>query len=428
MTLNIYKLYTANQSRIQKNIAEDQTLTGGRKIARRGGELRFIAGSNAKLAGMILESVTAENFRNLSGSVHCGHGLNILIGLNGQGKTNWLEAINVLATARSFRTARLQEAVRFGEDSAAVAGRVLRSEQVSRDLRVAIGGRAKSLFVNGKQETARGYLNQLHSVVFNSDELEVVRGQPEARRRFLDESIISIHPPYVQTVNDYARVIKQKNALLQSIQDRGTSGESSAAQIETWNAQLVGLASRIHRSRLRYVERLNDVLARQLFGPESVSIRYESSLEPHGDLSEYDALLDERLKVRFQAEVAAGYSLIGPHRDDLELLLEDRDVRKYGSAGQQRSILLLIQLANLEVYFSQNGEYPLFLIDDIDAELDHERIKSLLEHLAGRTQTVVTTSKESFVAEFGQNAAIFDVVAGCARPREGSRETAVPAV
>jgi len=377
---------------------------------------------------MILESVTAENFRNLFGSVHCGHGLNILIGLNGQGKTNWLEAINVLATARSFRTSRLQEAIRFGVDSAAIAGRVVRSAQVSRDLRVAIGDRSKSLFVNGKQETSRGYLNQLHSIVFNSDELEIVRGQPEARRRFLDQSIISIHPPYVQTVSDYARVIKQKNALLQLLRDEIAAGEGAAAQLETWNEQLVRLASRTHRSRLRYVERLNEVLARKLFGREAVSIRYESSLEKHGEISEYEALLAERLTVRLPAEVAAGYSLIGPHRDDLELQLDGRDVRKYGSAGQQRSLLLLIQVANLEVYFSQNGEYPLFLIDDIDAELDHERIGRLLEHLAGRTQTFVTTSKESVVAAFGQNAAIFDVAAGSAKPRENSLETAFPAV
>lgn len=377
---------------------------------------------------MILESVQAENFRNLNGSVHCGHGLNILIGLNGQGKTNWMEAINVLATARSFRTARLQEAVRFGEETAVVSGRVVRSEQISRDLRVAIEDRSKSMFVNGKQEPARSYLDQLHSVVFNSDELEVVRGQPDARRRFLDQSIVAIHPPYVQTITDYSRVIKQKNALLQAISEGGSGEASAKTQLESWNEQLLQLATRIHRSRVRYVERLNEVLARQLFGTERISIRYSSSLERHGDLADYEGLLAERLSVRSGAEIAAGYSLIGPHRDDLDLELDGHDSRKYGSAGQQRSVLLLLQLANLEIYFSQNGEYPLFLIDDIDAELDHERIGRLLEYLESRVQTFVTTSKESFVSAFGQNGAIFEVFEGSAKARKNRLGTALPAV
>jgi DNA replication and repair protein RecF len=119
--------------------------------------------------------------------------------------------------------------------------------------------------------------------------------------------------------------------------------------------------------------------------------------------------------LRVQAELVAGHSLIGTHRDDLEILFDGRDLRKFGSAGQQRSALLLLQLANISVYFAQRGEYPLFLLDDIDAELDYKRIGQLLEYLSDKTQTFVTTSKQSFVEEFGQNGSIFTIENG--RPK-----------
>jgi DNA replication and repair protein RecF len=160
---------------------------------------------------------------------------------------------------------------------------------------------------------------------------------------------------------------------------------------------------------------LNQVLEKKLFGREEISIRYLSSLEGKGDLNEYEQLITERLALRVQAEASAGHALIGTHRDDLEILFDGHDIRKFGSAGQQRSAFLLLQLASITVYRATRGEYPLFLLDDIDAELDYERIGQLLGFLEGKTQTFVTTSKESFVSKFGTSAAVFHV-------REGEAE------
>lgn len=365
-----------------------------------------------KIFEMILKTIEAKNFRNLSGRLECGPKLNILAGDNGQGKTNWLEAIYVLAATRSFRSAKLRETVRFGEPVAIIRGEVRRSEEILRELQAVIEPNAKAFSVNGKRESVHRYLGQLHAVAFNHDELEVVRGQPENRRRFLDMGIASIYPPYVQTISDHQRVLKQKNALLQNARDRELSLEKTAELLEPWNEQLVPISARIHKARVRYVERLNDALAKRLFGAEQVSIRYLSSLEDKGDLADYENLLAERLRLRVQAEVVAGHSLIGPHRDDLEIHFDGHDLRKYASAGQQRSAFLLLQLANISVYHSQQGEYPLFLLDDIDAELDYKRIGNLLEFLEDKTQTFVTTSKESFVEKFGRGSTIFRVKNG----------------
>jgi len=163
------------------------------------------------------------------------------------------------------------------------------------------------------------------------------------------------------------------------------------------------------------VERLNDALETRLFGEEIVSIGYLSSLEGKGDLSDYEGLLGERLQLRVQAETIAGHSLIGPHRDDLEILFDGRDLRKFGSSGQQRSAVLILQLANISVFNATRGEYPLFLLDDLDAELDYRRIGQLLEFLHGKTQTFVTTSKESFVEKLDSNASVFWIENGAGK-------------
>jgi len=361
---------------------------------------------------MLLETLEAENFRNLNGKIICGKGLNIIFGENGQGKTNWLEAIYLLATTKSFKTAKLTETINFGEELAIVKGVVQQSAEIHHKLQVALQGNTKTLSINNKKETVQRYLGELHAVIFNSDELEIVRGTPEARRKFLDGGIVSIYPPFVQTLADYNRVIRQKNSLLQSAQDNGFSVDRVAELLEPWNEQLIALATRIHKARIRYVERLNEVLEKKLFDREEIQIRYASSLEGKGDLNEYAALLEERLKIRVQAELVSGHALIGTHRDDLDVLFDGRDLRKYGSSGQQRSALLILQLATVSVFFEQNQEYPLFLLDDIDAELDYKRIGQLLEYLSDKTQTFVTTSKESFIEKFGANAEIFTIENG----------------
>src|SRR6185295_3837647 len=156
----------------------------------------------------------------------------------------------------------------------------------------------------------------------------------------------------------------------------------------------------IHRERTSYVQRLNEVLERQLFDRRNLNARYLSSLEGKGNLADYESLLRSRLILRLQAEAASGHSLIGPHRDDLEILLDGREIKVFGSSGQQRSALLLLDLAAISLYNSRLNDQPVFIIDDVDAELDERRIRRLLEYLENRTQTFITTSKRTHVQGF----------------------------
>lgn len=361
---------------------------------------------------MLLESLDVINFRNLNSKVSWSKGLNIIFGDNGQGKTNWLEAIYLLATSKSFRTQRLQETIRFGEDLAVVRGSVTHGTGIRREMQLSIQGSTKALTVNGKRETVARYLGQLHTVAFTAADMDIVRGMPEARRKFLDRGVISLHHSYVQTLADYNRVLKQKNRLLQDASALEMNYEQAGEIIGPWNEQLIKLGSEIHRSRIDYVDRLNAALEKRLFEGEEISIRHVSALEGKGDLSDYESLIADRLRLRLQAEIIAGYSLVGPHRDDLEILFDGREMRPFGSSGQQRSALIILDLAAISLYYSWHNEYPLFLIDDVDAELDRKRIRYLLEHLEGRTQTFITTSKESLVEQFVHQASVYQVTEG----------------
>src|SRR5260370_8154592 len=192
-------------------------------------------------------------------------------------------------------------------------------------------------------------------------------GMPDARRRFVDRGAASLQPSYAQTIADYTRVVKQKIRILQDSLGRELSLAETEDLIAPWNAQLVGLAGKIHRARVDYVERLNQALECHVLGQEQILIRYVSSLEGKGDLNGYEGLITERLRFRLQAEVAVGHSLIGPHRDELAILFDGRELRVYGSAGQHRRALLLLYLSPISLYNSSRDDYPLFLFDDVDA-------------------------------------------------------------
>src|SRR5688572_9573863 len=364
---------------------------------------------------MLLAAIEATNFRNLSGRIEWGSRLNIIYGNNGQGKTNWLEAIYLLARTKSFRTQRIQEAIKFGEQLAVIRGTVTTGSALERELQISLHDNSKTIFVNAKRETLARYLTQLQVFSFTATELEVVRGMPEARRRFIDRGISSLRPAYLKTISDYSKVIKQKNRVLQLANEGEFSLEKTEDLLAPWNEQLVRLATQIHREREQYVAGLNAALERQLFDRRDIHTRYVSSLEGKGDLTDYESLLRSRMTLRVAAEVAAGHALIGPHRDDWEIQLDGREIRVYGSSGQQRSALLLLDLAAISLYNSSANHHPVFIIDDVDAELDEGRIRHLLEYLENRTQTFITTSKRSHVEGFFSRANVYEIEDGRVR-------------
>jgi len=364
---------------------------------------------------MQLTRIEAYGFRNLTGFTDPGAGLNIFYGDNAQGKTNWLEAIYTLGNTKSFRTSQLKECIAFGSDQCIVSGEVQRGT-LTKQIQIALTDSTKELYVNRKREAVVRYLNNLDVFVFSLEEMAIIRGEPKERRRFLDRGIVTGSPAFLNTIAEYNHVIKQKNKLL------GEASESNhpAAfrdQVEAWNEELIQFGAELHKARVDYVDSLNRVLERNdygraIFGGERISVRYKSQLEGKGDLADFAALFRERLSVRLSNELAAGHSLLGPHRDDLEILADNREVARFGSAGQQRSALLLLDLAQVSIYNSIYEESPVLLIDDIDAELDRGRIEALLSELEGRTQTFVSTSRRAIANRYRDRASVFLVERG----------------
>jgi len=364
---------------------------------------------------MLLTRIEASGFRNLEGFADFGPGLNIFYGDNAQGKTNWLEAIYILGNTKSFRTSQLRECIAFDQPQAILRGETSRGSS-SKDIQLLISQDSKQLFVNGKREALTRYLGNLDVFAFSLEEMDVIRGEPGQRRRFIDRGAVAVSPRFLNTLSRYNQVIKQKNRLL------GEAGESDnparyISQVEAWNEQLVETGAAIHDHRASYVERMNQVLdqndhGRAIFGAERITVRYRSQLEGKGDLDHYTDLFRERLALRLTAEMAAGHSLIGPHRDDLEILSDGREVSRYGSAGQQRSALLLLDLAQVSIYNSIYEESPVLLIDDIDAELDRGRIEALLSELEGRAQTFVSTSRRAIANRYRDRATVHLVEQG----------------
>ena len=370
---------------------------------------------------MILNRIEASGFRNLEGSARFGPGLNIFYGDNAQGKTNWLEAVFVLGTTRSFRTNHLRECVSFEAQQSILRGEAVRGS-IGKELQILFADSSKELYVNGKREALVRYIGNLDVFVFSLDQMEVIRGDGSQRRRFIDRGVVTLSPTYLNTLSTYNQTLKQKNRLLAEA-SKSAEPELFFQQIESWNDRFVECGASIHEARLSYVERLSQVLeandcGRDLFGAERVSVRYRSCLEGKGDLNNYAELFRERLAARMTAEIAAGHSLIGPHRDDLEIVADGRDVARFGSAGQQRSALLLLDLARVSIYNSAYDESPVLLIDDIDAELDRGRIEALLSELEGRTQTFISTSRRAIANRYRDRASVYYVERGRAI-REG---------
>ncbi len=337
---------------------------------------------------MILERVAADHFRNLAeAEVEFHPQSNILVGRNGQGKTNLLEAIYFLATTKSFRTSRLASMFRFAEPNVFVSG-LLRREGIARTLSVGLEtGEAKRrvLMINGEKVTLPAYLNAMSVFAYSAARLEVIRGTPEERRRFLDRGVASVNPAYLEQLTRYTRVLKQRNALLGEIAFQRSAGGS----LDAWDNELMVAANIVHKARAAYANDLGavfkEIVAQHGYHVTDVVMQYRPSTT------------DEIARHR-REELRARMTLAGPQRDLLEFELDGRPASEVLSGGEQKMIVLFLKFAKLELFRRRHDDAPLFLLDDVDAELDLEILQSLLSKLPVSTQVFATSAKEAFLA------------------------------
>lgn len=342
----------------------------------------------------------------------------ILVGENAQGKTNLLEAVELLATLRSRRASRDRELVYQEERQAQIAATVERlgvAHELVMELRSS--GR-RSLKVDGQVlHRQADFLGQVNAVVFSSLDLELVRGGPEARRNWLDGVLLQLEPVYLGLVEQYRQILRQRNALLK--QDPAAAGDKFS-QMAFWDAQLATTGSRIMRRRARLLQRLEPLAAHWhrviSGGRETLTLTYRPQVplpDPQASPEVIQAQFLAEIRAKAAAEHSLGSSLVGPHRDEVELCINGVAARAYGSQGQQRTLVLALKLAELELIEQVVRDPPLLLLDDVLAELDLHRQNQLLEAIQERVQTLVTTTHlGSFDAGWLKAAQILQVQGG----------------
>ena len=288
--------------------------------------------------------------------------------------------------------------MQHGADACTIGGTV-RHPAGERVIQVRIQPPEKSLALFGKTITIDEFVGQLHVTAFTQAHLAVIRGSPADRRAFLDRGMMTIYPGHVRAVVNYTKALKHRNRLL--CEGRiGTGALLNEEQLDSWDQILAGEGAQVIWNRLQYVDELKAHLPEGLFGDEHVRMQYLCSVKGSG--SSVGALREgfgHALKQARAADARAGHTSIGPHREDVRIFVDSRMVSTFGSAGQQRSALLALYFAQLEVHKCRCGFYPIFLVDDVEAELDDERLKRFISYLGERTQTLLTTAKQKALPE-----------------------------
>ncbi|HTJ47502.1 MAG TPA: DNA replication/repair protein RecF [Kofleriaceae bacterium] len=345
---------------------------------------------------MLVAALQFAGVRNLaSATLEPAPRFNVFVGENGQGKTNLLETVYLAATLRSFRTARLAEVIAHGAAQAHVKARVSRAG-VTRVYEVAIEAHARKVRLDGKAvRPVSRYFGEFNVVLFAPEDLQVPRGAPAERRRFLDRAVFNRRPEHLLVVADYDKALKSRNAILRSVSDGVKSARSVEDMLAVYDAQVASLGAKLVANRRAYLDEMRpdvqaafEAITRTGF---AVDARYSDG--PRDEEGLKLALSSTRAK-----DFARGSTSAGPHRDDLHFVFEGHDAGAIASQGQLRALVLAWKTAEIDRLTRVHGEPPILLLDDVSSELDPARNRYLFEYLEARPgQCFITTTHAQFV-------------------------------
>ncbi|MBE3553534.1 MAG: DNA replication/repair protein RecF [Thermicanus sp.] len=340
---------------------------------------------------------------------------NILYGMNAQGKTNLLESIYFLSLTKSHRTTQDKELIHFGDSFSLVKGRVERNIG-SVQLEVLLTNKGKKVKINGaEQRRLSDFIGMINVVLFAPEDLELIKGTPQVRRKFLDMEIGQVNPAYLYYLNRYNKILLQRNHGLKEI----AKGKMNQSLIGAWDEQLALYAPKIWRKRLDFLKKLSswaDEIHRRITdGKEKLLLHYQGSI-PLEEQPDEERLREEYFEVlqsKAERDVERGFTQYGPHRDDLLFTIDGNEVQSFGSQGQQRTVALSLKLAEIELIREEIGEYPVLLLDDVFSELDVKRQTHLITGFWEKCQTFITTTGvEAIPIEFLKMASLYHIENG----------------
>ena len=342
---------------------------------------------------MIVRELCCRDFRNLHAERLCpAPGVNILYGDNAQGKTNLLEACWLFTGARSFRGAKDSELVSFDADEARLTMNFFAGEREQQaEIRIR---QRRSVTLNGvRLPSAAKLAGHLCGVVFSPAHLSLIRDGPEGRRHFTDAAYCQLRPGYIGALAEFRQVLAQRNAFLRQAAEQKLSVSRQHDMLPLWDHTLAAAGARITAARLRYIRRL-EPLAAEIYaglsgGREKLTLRWQTEAFSPEEWDQTEEPSPVRiaeawlavLNAADKADLAAGFSTVGPHREDMPLLLDGAPARSFGSQGQQRSIVLALKLAEAALLQQTTGEPPVAFLDDVMSELDVTRQDYILNHI-----------------------------------------------
>jgi DNA replication and repair protein RecF len=370
------------------------------------------------------------DFRNYAeASVALDPGLNLFLGLNAQGKTNLLESVYVASAGRSYRASSDADLVRWECPHFRIVAYIDRKPSPVR-LEISYSRDGRRLVRLNGTERIRGaeLASFLNVVMFTPDDLALVKGSPGDRRRFLDLEIAQVSPAYRNWVSVYSRTVAQRNALLKQV--AAAPPAKAAELLAPWDDQLTSVGARVIARRAEVIAEL-DRLGREAHcritgTPGNLAVRYLPSVQfEASDVQAIARAFKDRLAQIRRVELIRGFTMCGPHRDDILFELDDVNVAAFGSQGQQRSTVLAVKLAEVEFIRARTGDQPVLLLDDVLSELDERRRAHLLAEVVGKYQTLVTSVEPGCVEMMPSQAKVFTIDAGQIRAREVAAD-AVP--
>jgi len=338
---------------------------------------------------MKILSLELKNFRNYNNqTVNFSDGINVLTGKNAQGKTNLLDAVFLCSIGKSPRTNKDKELIMWNKELSKVLLN-LNKKSGNKKIEIYISSKInKTIKINSMPIKRMGELmGEFNSIYFSPDELKLVKESPDQRRRFMDIDLCQFSKTYFYTLNNYNKILQQRNKLLKSTKSAADICDS----IEIWNEQLAKHASFIIIKRIELINKLkiyaNEILLYLTDNKENLQLEYSGFYLPEQE--ELKKLLLQKYKETLEKDILLRYTTIGPHKDDIKIIVNNIDIRHYGSQGQQRTCALALKLAELEVFNSTIGEYPVLLLDDVLSELDSDRQLKLLNRVKN-VQTLIT--------------------------------------
>lgn len=360
---------------------------------------------------MRIQALQLRNFRNYTAlAMEPDEGLCVLTGENAAGKTNVLESIFLSALGRSHRTTRDAELIRSGAEAGSIK-LTLDTRGGTRTIECRlIANERKRLMIDGAPLARSGeLLGCLNVVMFAPEDLILVKGGPAERRRFLDMEISQLKPAYYYTLQRYNAALKQRNALLKD------PDAAYAGMIEPWDEQLSRLGAAITVERAAFLQELSAIAADlhlQLSDHrETLLLAYQPNL-PDADAEQLARAMRERLAENLERDLYRGFTSVGPHRDDVLMMLDGTDVRVYGSQGQQRTTVLSLKLSEIEIVKKLRGEAPVLLLDDVFSELDRRRQQMLLSAVRGCQTFLTCTHLEELTAAGAERMQVYSVKDG----------------